>query len=68
MSDLDRDLSSSQAPDNPPATPSDTAPRLRRYVPAVGPRLKKVLALVFGLFALLAVNSTYLGSVTLLER
>ena len=67
MSDLDRDLSSSQAPDNPPATPSDTAPRLRRYVPAVGPRLKKVLALVFGLFALLAVNSTYLGSVTLLE-
>ena len=66
MSDLDRDVSSSQAPDNP-ATPSDTAPRLRRYVPAVGPRLQKVLALVFGLFALLAVNSTYLGSITLLE-
>jgi len=40
---------------------------MRRYVPAVGPRLMKVLALVFGLFALLAVNSTYLVSVTFLE-
>ena len=29
----------------------------RRYVPAVGPRLRKLLAVVFGLFALLAVNS-----------
>jgi len=31
---------------------------------AVGPRLKKVLVVVFGLFALLVVNSVYLVSVT----
>jgi tetratricopeptide (TPR) repeat protein/uncharacterized membrane protein len=30
------------------------------YVPAVGPRLNKLLAVVFGLFALLAVNAVYL--------
>jgi hypothetical protein len=40
---------------------------MQRYVPAVGPRLKKWLAVVFGLFALLAVNSTYLASITALE-
>jgi len=38
-----------------------------RYVPVVGPRLKKLLAVVFGLVALLGVNSLYLTSVTLLE-
>ena len=40
-------------------------PRSKRYVPVVGPGLKKVLAVVFGLFALLTVNSVYLVSVTL---
>ena len=35
-------------------------PRKKRYVKAVGPRLNKLLAVVFGLFALLAVNSVYL--------
>lgn len=57
-----------------PSTPADptpvapsAAPAMRRYVPAVGPRLLKVLAIVFGLFALLAVNSTYLASITFLE-
>jgi hypothetical protein len=39
----------------------------RRYVPAVGPRLRKLLAVVFGLFALLAVNSAYLMAVRALE-
>ena len=44
------------------------APRgKRRYVPAVGPRLKKLLFVVFGLFALLVVNSLYLVSVTAAE-
>ncbi|RMH15654.1 MAG: tetratricopeptide repeat protein [Acidobacteria bacterium] len=43
-------------------------PRRRRYVPAVGPRLKKLLFVVFGLFALLAINSTYLVGVTILEQ
>ncbi len=41
--------------------------RRKKYVPAVGPRLKRLLFVVFGLFALLAVNSFYLASVTLLE-
>jgi hypothetical protein len=35
--------------------------------PAVGPRLRKLLAVVFLLFALLAVNSVYLGGVTFLD-
>ena len=39
----------------------------RRYVPAVGPRLKKLLFVVLGLFALLTVNSTYMVGVTALE-
>ncbi|MFO0829048.1 MAG: multiheme c-type cytochrome [Phycisphaerales bacterium] len=38
-----------------------------KYVPVVGPRLKIVLALVFALFAILCVNSTYLGLITFLE-
>ncbi|MCB1041777.1 MAG: hypothetical protein KDC35_02495 [Acidobacteria bacterium] len=37
----------------------------KKYVPAVGPRLKKLLAVVFGLFALLVVNSVYLSSITI---
>ena len=32
----------------------------RKYVPAVGPKLNKLLAVVFGLFALLTVNAVYL--------
>jgi len=42
------------------------APRIR-YVPAIGPRLRKLLFAVFGLFALLGVNSLYLGSMTFAE-
>jgi len=41
--------------------------RRRRYVPAVGPKLRKLLFVVFGLFALLAINSTYLSGVTIAE-
>jgi len=37
------------------------------YVPAIGPRLKKLLFIVFALFAVLAVNSTYLGAITWFE-
>ncbi|HVS00521.1 MAG TPA: multiheme c-type cytochrome, partial [Thermoanaerobaculia bacterium] len=50
-----------------PSTTQPTPPRKRKYVPVVGPRLKKLLFVVFGLFALLAVNSTYLASTTFLE-
>lgn len=39
----------------------------RRYVPAVTPRLKKLLVLIFALFALLGANGLYLVSVTVLE-
>ena len=42
-------------------------PPLRRYVPAVGPRLRRLLFVVFGLFALLSINAVYLGAVTFLE-
>ena len=39
-----------------------------KYRRVIGPRLKKLLAVVFTLFALLAVNSAYLLGVRLLER
>ncbi|MEW6746730.1 MAG: multiheme c-type cytochrome [Planctomycetota bacterium] len=48
-------------PDHPSTPPIRKAPR-----PAVGPRLKKLLSLVFALAALLAVNAVYLASVTFL--
>ena len=47
--------------------PPTPAKRRRKYVPAVGPRLKTLLAFVFALFALLAINALYLGTITLLE-
>ncbi len=45
--------------------PSPVGKRTVRYVPVVGPRLKKLLAVVFALFALLVVNSVYLLSITI---
>ena len=45
----------------------NTTPKLRRYEPAVGPKLRKLLFVVFGLFALLSINSVYLGGVTFFE-
>ena len=39
----------------------------QRYVPVVGPRLKKLLFVVLGLFVLLATNSAYMVGVTALE-
>src|SRR5262245_35242816 len=44
-----------------------TAPRPAGYVPAVGPRLKKLLLFVFALVALLGANSLYLASITFQE-
>lgn len=49
-------------PEMPP-TPSPA--RRKKYVPVVGPRLARLLALIFFLFALLAVNSVYLLSITI---
>ena len=54
---------SQELPPNSVAPP----PPPRRYRQAVGPRLTKVLAAVFGLFALLSINSVYLAGVTILE-
>ncbi len=42
-------------------------PQRKPYVPAVGPRLKVLLFVVFGLLAILGANSAYLGSITFLE-
>lgn len=53
--------------DRASTSPAAASRRLRKYVPAVGPRLKKLLFVVFGLFALLSVNAAYLVSVTILE-
>ena len=50
-----------------PAMPPAGSPAKRRYVPAVGPRLAKLLFAVFGLFALLVVDSVYLLGVRGLE-
>jgi tetratricopeptide (TPR) repeat protein len=47
--------------------PVSPAPPRRRYVPAVGPKLRKLLIVLLGLFALLAVNAVYLGSITFAE-
>ncbi len=51
----------------PGASSANPSGRRRKYVPAVGPRLKKLLSLVFALFALLAASSAYLLSVSILE-
>jgi len=37
------------------------------YMPAIGPRLRKLLFVVFALFAVLAINSAYLGTITWFE-
>ncbi|MFN0053975.1 MAG: multiheme c-type cytochrome [Planctomycetales bacterium] len=50
-----------------PAPAVSSAPRPRGYVPAVGPRLKKLLFVVFTLVALLGANSVYLVSITIQE-
>jgi len=58
---------SSTPPSSTAAAASRPAPAKRRYVPAVGPRLGKLLFVVFGLFALLVVDSVYLLGVRGLE-
>lgn len=49
------------------SSPPAAAPRPTGYIPAVGPRLKKLLLFVFALVALLGANSLYLVSITLQE-
>lgn len=42
-------------------------PSKRKYVPAIGPKLKKLLYVLFALLALLGANSLYLATITFLE-
>ena len=46
---------------------SPAEPAKKKYVRAVGPRLRWMLYFVFGAFALLSANSVYLGAITFLE-
>lgn len=39
----------------------------RQYIPAVGPKLRKLLYVVLGLFAIMAFNAVYLGTITFSE-
>ena len=47
--------------------PEGGVPTKKKYVRAVGPRLRVLLYVVFALFALLGANSVYLSSITFLE-
>src|SRR2546429_6058782 len=53
-----------ETPDN--ITPSATPPK-KKYVRAVGPRLRILLLFIFGLVAVLAANSVYLSAISFLE-
>src|SRR5260370_25312120 len=49
-------------------TPSgDIPPPSKKYLRAVGPRLRLLLYFIFGLVALLSANSVYLSAITFLE-
>ena len=49
------------------SAPEATQPAKKLYRKAVGSRLKGLLYFIFGLFALLGVNSVYLAAITFLE-
>ena len=51
---------------NPDPSPGGQTEK-RKYVRAIGPRLRWLLYFIFGLVALLAANSVYLSAITLLE-
>ena len=52
---------------NPQVPPVATDAPKKKYVRAVGPKLRKLLFVVFALLALLGANSGYLASITALE-
>ena len=61
-------LSQMMQPDStPPRSDVASSPARKRYVRAVGPRLRVLLSVVFGLVALLGANSAYLSAITFLE-
>src|ERR1051325_859996 len=54
-------------PNNNLSSGDPPPPQRKKYVRAVGPRLRVLLFVVFALFALLGANSVYLSSITFLE-
>lgn len=62
-------MSDASAQDQPaPSSSSSILPTSpRKYKPAVSPRLKKLLFVVFGLVALLVANAAYLSAITFME-
>ena len=56
-------VSTSEMPKPPELDPSPP----RKYVRAVGPRLRKLLYFIFAIVALLGANSAYLSAITALE-
>lgn len=53
---------------NPATSASATEkPKKRAYVPAIGPKLKKLLLVIFALLSLLGANSLYLATITFLQ-
>src|SRR5688572_32296793 len=58
-------MAEDQPSQSPPPAPN---PARRKYVRAVGPRLRIVLFIIFGLVALLGANSDYLLSIKVLEN
>lgn len=49
------------------ANPAGSSPRRKKYVRAVGPRLRILLFAILALVTVLGANSAYLGSITFLE-
>src|SRR5262245_51964175 len=51
-----------------PGAPGPSAPkRTKKYIPAIGPRLRPLLGVLFGCFALMGADSLYLSTITFLE-
>jgi hypothetical protein len=54
------------APEEPKLTSGGNPPARKKYVRAVGPKLRILLSFIFGMLALLVANSAYLLSITIL--
>lgn len=50
-----------------PSGPVPASPARKKYVRAIGPRLRRLLYVVFGFVAVLGANSAYLSAITFLE-
>ena len=51
-----------------PSEQGPTSASRHRYVPVIGPRLRRLLRLLLGLFAVLCVNSIYLVTISVTQR